>query len=512
MRVQASDIRASIVVFLVALPLCLGIALASNAPLSSGILAGIIGGMVIGILGGSDVSVSGPAAGLTVIVASAIAQLGGFPAFTAAVVLAGLIQLALGFLKAGELGNFFPASVIKGMLAAIGLILILKQIPHAVGWDHDYMGDESFDVVGGENTFSELLNGWNRLHWGATTVALVALVIMLVWDKILIKKFPKLSLIPSALLAVIVSVILNELVLSQSAEFAIEATHLVQLPFTGGLQSFFDGINVPDLRLLQEVAVWKFAFTIAIVASLETLLSLDAAEKIDPLKRVSRKNKELRAQGLGNLLSGLVGGLPMTAVIVRTSANVTGGGLHRTSSFFHGVWLLLAMILFPTLLNRIPLAALAAVLLLVGYKLCSPGLVKQQWKQGVAQFVPFVITVIAIMFTDLLVGITVGLFVGLIFVLRSNSHSSILKIELDGQVLIRFCKDVSFLQKNRLRAILRDMPDESRVVIDGSRSVQVDHDIVELVEDFMLSAPSRNINVKLQKSPLALCEMFKGNP
>ena len=510
MRIQATDIRASVVVFLVALPLCLGIALASNAPLSAGILAGIIGGIVIGFLGGSDVSVSGPAAGLTVIVASSIAQLGGFPAFTAAVVLAGAIQLALGLFKAGELGNFFPASVIKGMLAAIGLILILKQLPHAVGWDSDFMGDESFGNVDGVNTFSELLTSWERLHWGATAVAIIALGLMLTWDKIIIKKVPKLNVIPSALLAVVVAIALNEILFSGTT-FAIQNAHLVQLPFEGGLRSFLDGINMPDMSVITNPVLWKVAFTIAIVASLETLLSLDAAEKIDPLKRVSRKNKELRAQGLGNIISGLVGGLPMTAVIVRTSANVTGGGLHKTSAIFHGLWLMAAVILFPNILNRIPLAALAAVLLLVGYKLCSPKLFKQQWKLGMAQFIPFVVTVLAILFTDLLVGITVGLFVGLIFVLKSNARSSVMKIQLDDHTLVRFSKDVSFLQKNRLRAILRDLPDSSQVVIDGSRSVHVDHDIVELVEDFICSAPSRNINVQLQKSPLALCEMFKGN-
>lgn len=509
MNFKATDIRSSVVVFLVALPLCLGIALASNAPLSSGILAGIIGGIVIGIFGGSAISVSGPAAGLTVIVATAITQLGSYPAFAAAVVLAGAMQLAMGFLKAGELGNFFPASVIKGMLAAIGLILILKQLPHAVGWDSDYMGDESFGNLEGANTFSELLTSFERLHWGATIVAAISLALMLGWDKIILKKLPKLAIMPSALLAVVFAVVLNEVLFAGNATLAIGVSHLVQLPFEGGLQSFMNSIQLPDMSVMNQFAVWKVAITIAIVATLETLLSLDAAEKIDPLKRVSRKNKELRAQGLGNLLSGLVGGLPMTAVIVRTTANVTGGGLTQLSAFLHGVWLLLAVILFPGILNRIPLSALAAILLIVGYKLASPSLMKQQWKLGLNQFIPFIVTILSILFTDLLTGIIIGLFVGLIFVLKSNSRSSIMKIEEDDRVLIRFCKDVSFLQKNRLRAMLRDLSDNGHVVIDGSRSVHVDHDIVELVSDFVQSAPSRNIQVRIHKSSLALCAMFK---
>lgn len=509
MQLKSNDIRSSIVVFLVALPLCLGIALASNAPLSAGIISGIIGGMIVGSLGGSHVSVSGPAAGLTVIVAAAISELGGMPAFALAVFLAGVMQFLMGYFKAGELGNFFPASVVKGMLAAIGLILILKQMPHAFGWDADYMGDESFGTVDGANTFTDILNGLKRFHSGATTVALLSVGLMLLWDKILIKKFPKMALFPSALAAVLVGVALNELIFVGYPYLIIEKEHLVQLPFTGGLGSFLNGFMLPDWSAITNPITWKVAATLAIVASLETLLSLDAADKLDPLKRTSRKNKELRAQGVGNLLAGLVGALPMTAVIVRTSANVTGGALQRTSAILHGLWLLLAVILVPDLLNRIPLSVLAAVLILVGWKLATPTLFKQQWKMGLAQFVPFFVTVVTILFTDLLVGITVGFFVGIFFVLRSSNHSSVTIVKQDDHVLIRFYKDVSFLQKPHIRALLRDLPDNTQIVIDGSRSVHVDHDIVELVQDFVLSAPARNINVKLQKSSLALCALFK---
>lgn len=511
MRIQTSDVRASIVVFLVALPLCVGIALASNAPLSAGIFAGIIGGIVIGILGGSSVAVSGPTAGLTVIVASSITQLGNYPAFAGAVVLAGCLQLIMGFLKAGELGNFFPASVIKGMLAAIGLILILKQIPHMFGWDVDYMGDESFGNFEGVNTFTEIVRGWESHHWGAVIVSVLTITVVLLWERILQVKWPKLSRLPSPLVAVASAIAVNEWLFAGSSNLEIVNGHLVKLPFAGGFAGIFGEMALPDMTVWSNPLAWKIALSIAVFSSLESLLTLDASEKIDPLKRVTRKNKELRALGFGNLLSGMIGGLPIASVLVRTSANVRGGGLHPISAILHGTWILLAVLCFPNILNRIPLASLAAILVLVGFRLCSPQLFRQQWRMGMTQFIPFIVTVLAILFTDLLVGIGIGLVVGMIYVLKSNSHSSIMKIQLDEHTLVRFCKDVSFLQKNRLRAILRDLPDNGHVVIDGSRSVYIDHDIVELVEDFMCSAPSRNINVRIQKSPLALCDMFKGN-
>jgi len=510
MKLKSNDIRSSVVVFLVALPLCLGIALASGAPLAAGIIAGIIGGVVVGLLGGSEVSVSGPAAGLTTIVAAAIAELGGMPGFSTALVIAGVLQFAMGYFHAGELGNYFPASVIKGMLAAIGLILILKQLPHAVGWDADFMGDESFGTVEGRNTLTDLLQGFERFHAGATLIALFSVGLMLLWDKVLVKKFPRLSLFPSALAAVVSGVAINELLFTGNSTFFITTDHLVQLPFEGGIQSFFAGFMLPDWSAVANPKTWKVAVTLAIVASLESLLSLDAADKIDPLKRSSLKNKELRAQGVGNFLSGLVGALPMTAVIVRTSANVTGGALTKMSAILHGLWLLLAVILAPHILNRIPLSVLAAVLILVGWKLSAPKLFKEQWRLGKAQFIPFVVTVAAILLTDLLIGIGVGFLVGIFFVLKSNSHSAVTVVAHDKtQLLIRFSKDVSFLQKPRVRALLRGVADGSSVVIDGSRSIHIDRDIEELVEDFMCSATNRNISVTLQKSSLALSPMFK---
>lgn len=509
MRLALNDVRASVVVFLVALPLCLGIALASNAPLSSGILAGILGGLIIGSFGGSHVSVSGPAAGLTMIVAGAIEQLGGFSSLSSALILAGVIQFAFGILKAGELGHFFPSSVIKGMLAAIGLILILKQLPHAIGWDVDYMGDESFSRTDGSNTFSDLILSLSRFHVGATIISLASICLMLFWDKIVTKRKPILANVPSALIAVATGIIINEALLNRFEFLSLRAEQFVRLPFQGGITGLFSNVSLPNLNAFGLLTTWKVAVTIAIVASLETLLSLDAADKIDPLKRISRKNKELRAQGFGNFLCGLIGALPITAVIVRTSANVTAGGLTRVSAILHAMWMMLAVILFPSWLDHIPLASLAAILILIGWKLTTPALFRQQWNLGKAQFIPFVVTVIMILLTDLLVGITIGLAVGVVFVLISNAHSSVVLVKQDLHTLMRFSKDVSFLQKARVRALLRDLPDGGQVVIDGSRSVHVDHDITELIEDFLESAPSRNIKVQLQKSPLALCALFK---
>lgn len=506
---RGNDLRSSLVVFLVALPLCLGIALASNAPLSAGIISGILGGIVVGFLGGSPVSVSGPAAGLTVIVFGAIAELGSFQVFTSAVVLCGVIQLAMGVLRAGELGNFFPTSVIKGMLAAIGITLILKQVPHAVGWDSDFMGDSSFGSVEGQNTFSDLINSLGAIHLGALTISLTSLGIMLCWDKVLSKKIPFLKNIPSALVAVCIAVFLNNIIFVHNSNLILGAEHLVNLPFEGGLQSFINAISFPDINAFGKLSTWKVAITLAIVASIETLLSLDAADKIDPLHRTSHKNKELRAQGVGNIICGILGALPMTAVIVRTSANVASGGTSRISAILHGAWLLLAVILFPSLLTKIPLSVLASILILVGWKLTSLDVIRQQIKYGKEQFIPFAVTIVAIVFTDLLVGIAIGLVVGLFSVIKTNYHSSVVKMELDENILIRFSKDVSFLHKSIVRLMFRELPDGSKVILDGSRSVYVDYDILDLIQEFLASAPNRDIQVTLKKSRLALCDLFK---
>jgi MFS superfamily sulfate permease-like transporter len=504
-----SDLRSSLVVFLVALPLCLGIALASNAPLSAGLLAGIVGGLVVGSISGSQVSVSGPAAGLTVIVAAAISDAGTFGAFALSVFLSGIFQIIFSFFQGGNLGNYFPSSVIKGMLAAIGLILILKQLPHAIGYDADFMGDQAFFQFDGENTFSEILKAFQAVTPGAAIVALISLFIMIGWDKGSRSGKTIFQLIPGALIAVVISVVLNELFKAFSPDLIIESKHLVQLPFDGGFGEFFGAIRFPDWSAFQNVQTYVTALVIAIVGSIESLLSVEAADKIDEQGRVTSKNRELLAQGMGNAFSGLIGGLPLTAVIVRTSANITAGAKTKLSAILHGVWLLSCVIFIPNILNLIPLSCLAAVLLLVGYKLTKPELIKSVYKKGWNQFAPFVITVMAILFTDLLVGIMIGMLVGFFFVIRSGIHQSIVMVNDDNRYLIRFYKDVSFLQKSTLLKYFDQIPEGASLVIDGSRSVYVDEDITDLIDDYLRRARGYGIKVELKKSTLALSNYFK---
>ena len=504
-----NDAQASLVVFLVALPLCLGIALASNAPMSAGLLAGIIGGMVVGALSGSPISVSGPAAGLTVIVAKSISDLGSFEIFTLSVFISGLIQILLCILRGGTIGNYFPTSVIKGMLAAIGIILILKQLPHALGYDADFMGDESFDQIDGENTFSELSLALRSLHYGSMIIALTSILIMLGWDTKRFKENQYLRLIPGALVAVLVAVGLNQLFAEFAPLYLIESKHLVQIPYEGGFRDFVMTLRLPDWSHLSNPKVYITAMTIAVVGSLESLLSIDAADKIDEGARVSSKNKELFAQGLGNALSGLVGGLPVTAVIVRTTANVTAGAKSNLSAVLHGLWLFLCVVTIPDILNLIPLSCLAAVLILVGYKLAKPSIIKSMYRKGMNQFIPFLVTVVAIILTDLLIGILIGMVVGFVFVIRSSMHKSIVMVHEGSQYLIRFHKDVSFLQKRSLLELLDQIPENSYVVIDGSRGVFVDEDINEIIADYQKRAESLNVRVELKRSSLALSPLFR---
>jgi MFS superfamily sulfate permease-like transporter len=503
------DVQASIVVFLVALPLCLGIALASNAPLSSGLYAGIIGGIIIGFASGSNISVSGPAAGLTAISVTAIHNLGSFEAFTLAVFLSGLFQLLFALFKGGGIGDFFPSSVIKGMLSAIGLILILKQIPHAVGFDADFIGDESFTQNGDENTFSFLISAFQYLHLGAVVISFVSLSIMLFWEKLAKKQYKFFQIVPGALIAVVSSILINYLYQIKFPNLLLSGEHLVQLPFAGGLENFVAGFKLPDWSFLSRPIIYATAFTIALVSSIQSLLSVDAADKLDEEARVTNKNRELFAQGLGNVFSGLVGGLPLTAVIVRSSANVTAGGKSKLSAILHGVWLCLCVILIPNVLNLIPLAALASILLLVGYKLTKPELIKQIYKRGINQFIPFVVTIISILFTNLLLGIFIGLIVGFIFVIKSNIHKSIVMIQDCELFLIKFYKDVSFLQKASLQKIFNSIPDGSRVVIDGSASIYIDEDIQDMIEEFIKREQCTGTTIELKKSSLALCPLFK---
>lgn len=507
------DLKSSVVVFLVALPLCLGIALASGAPLASGLFAGMVGGIIVGSLSHSNLSVSGPAAGLTVIVAGAISDLGSFEAFTLSVMFAGVIQVIVGLVRGGTIGNYFPTSVIKGMLAAIGLILILKQFPHAIGYDADFMGDESFIQPDGQNTFSEIVLAIRSTHTGSILIALLSLFIILGWEKMASKGKAFFQLVPGALIAVISSIVVNEIFKRSglSQEFIIAQKHLVQLPFAGGLNDFLSGIKMPDWNSLPNPKIYTTAMVLAIVASIESLLSIEAADKLDEQGRITSKNRELFAQGVGNTICGLIGALPVTAVIVRTSANATAGAKTKLSAILHGIWLLLCVITIPFVLNLIPLSCLAVVLILVGYKLTKPQLIKEMYKKGLRQFIPFIATIVAILFTDLLIGIIMGMAVGFFYVIKSSVHKSIVMVHEDNHYLIRFYKDVSFLQKARLQKLLMSIPAGASVVIDGSTTVFVDDDIVDVIEDFMKRARTNNINVEIKRSTLALSPMFKEN-
>ena len=497
MRSLGSDLPAGVVVFLVALPLCLGIALASGAPLFSGLIAGIVGGLVVGALSGSQLSVSGPAAGLTVIVLNAITTLGTFEAFTLAVVIAGLIQLTLGFLRAGTIGHFFPSSVIKGMLTAIGFILILKQIPHALGDDRDYEGDEAFFQPDGENTFTEIALAIQNIDLGALIIAAICLSILIFWERPFMNKQKWTSIVPGPLVAVVVGTVINFFIYDSS--MVLGGKHLVNLPVSENLDEFISIFSLPDFGQISNPDIWVVAITIAIVASLETLLSLDAVDKLDPYKRIAPANQELKAQGVGNAISGLLGGLPVTAVIVRSTANISSGAKTKVSAIFHGLLLILSVAFFPHILNMIPLAALAAVLLMVGYKLAKPKLFKEIYAQGRSQFIPFIVTILAILFTDLLIGITIGIVTGLYFVVTTNLNMAIRVVTEDNTVKINFEKDVSFLNKAFLRRTLRDIPNGSHVIIDESESIFIDHDIIETIDDFKYTADQEDIKLEIRQ-------------
>jgi len=494
------DLPSSVVVFLVALPLCLGIALASGAPLFSGIIAGMIGGIVIGSLSGSQLSVSGPAAGLTAIVVVAIGKLQVYEAFLLAVVLGGIIQIILGFLKAGILGDYIPSSVIKGMLAAIGLILILKQFPHLVGYDKDFAGDESFQQPDGHNTFSGLFGAFRQLIPAALIIGIVSLLIMIVWEKYVAPKAKFLQLMPAPLVVVLVAVAINESLKVSSPSMAIKETHLVKMPVADSFNSFISFFTFPDFSHILNPVVWTTAVTIAIVASLETLLNIEAADDLDPYQRVTPTNRELMAQGAGNMFSGLIGGLPITSVVVRTSANINAGAKTKMSTIFHGILLLLSVAFIPSLLNLIPLSALAAILIYTGFKLAKPSLFIKFYKKGWDQFLPFAITVVAILLTDLLKGIVIGCFVGLFFVIRSNFKSAVLVVNDANRYLFRLRKDVSFLNKPIVKNRLEKVPENSYVLIDATRADFIDKDIVEVIEDFLKHAPLKGITVELKKS------------
>ncbi len=500
-----NDLPAGLVVFLVALPLCLGIALASGAPLFSGIIAGIVGGTIVAMTSGSALSVSGPAAGLTVIVLNAITQLGSYEVFLLAVVLAGLIQIALGFLKAGIIGYYFPSSVIKGMLAAIGIILILKQLPHAVGYDKDNEGDFDFIQADGQNTFSEILNSFNHIHPGAVIIAAISLFILIMWERPFLKKYTFFKIVPGALLVVILGIVINEWFKASNPSLYLSGEKLVQLPVATSANEFIGQFTLPDFSAFGNYHVYVVAITIAIIASLESLLSVEAADKLDPYKRNTPTNRELKAQGLGNMVSGLIGGLPLTAVIVRSSANINSGGKTKLSAVFHGIFLLLSVIGLASVLNKIPLACLAALLLTVGYKLAKVSLFKSMFKLGWDQFLPFVVTVIAIQFSDLLKGIGIGMAISVFFILRNNYKRSYFfhkETHKEGDIItITLAEDVTFLNKGSIMQTLTHLPENTTVVIDGSKSHNIDLDVLEIIHDFKNTAELKNINLELKNIP-----------
>ncbi|GLI95649.1 SulP family inorganic anion transporter [Methylocystis echinoides] len=494
------DIPAGVVVFLVALPLCLGIAVASGAPPFSGVIAGIVGGLVVSVVSGSQLSVSGPAAGLTVIVAAAVEKF-GLGGAVLAVALSGLFQIGMGYARAGVIGAYFPSAVIKGMLAAIGLILIVKQLPHAIGYDADADRDLSFLEDGANATFSFVWSSLNSISPGSTIVALVSLAILLLWDTDRIRGNRILALVPGPLVAVLFGILFNLAAQAVAPFFAISPQHLVTLPPISGPLEFAGQIHLPDFRLLTDYHICVTAATLALVGSLETLLSLEAVDKLDPLKRTAPTNQELKAQGVGNLLSGIMGGLPITAVIVRSSANINAGAHTKVACIVHGVLLLLSVMFLASVLNMIPLACLAAVLLLTGYKLAKPRLVAEQFEKGFEQFAPFAVTIAAILLTDLLKGMAIGMAVGLFFVLRTNYHSAFTLTRDGNHYLLRLQKDVSFLNKAPLRTILEEIEGDSFVVIDGTRATFIDRDIMETLEDFMKAASDSNIRVILKDLP-----------
>ena len=491
------NLPSGIVVFLVALPLCLGIALASGAPPLSGIIAGIIGGIVIGLISNSQISVSGPAAGLAAIVLGAITDLGSFELFLTAGLIAGIIQIILGFAKAGSISNYFPNNVIEGMLAGIGVIIILKQIPHAIGYDKDFEGNQAiFDGFNLQAYFSNLVNA---ISLGAILVTLISLAILITWDKV--PSLKKMKLLPGALVAVTVGILFNEFFRGTALEISKE--NLVTLPIPQTAEDFKNLITFPDFSGFLNPQVWIIGATIAIVASIETLLCIEAADRMDTHKRITDTNLELKAQGLGNLISSLIGGLPMTSVVVRTSANANAGATSKMSAIAHGFLLLISALSIPFILNKIPLATLAAVLLLVGYKLASPSKLKHFLKKGKYQFIPFIATVIAVVALDLLKGVALGLAISIIFLLFGNMkrayYFSREELEDADEITLDLAEEVSFLNKAAIKKTLKNIKPNSSVIINAKKTSYISDDIIELIEDFAnIRAKEDNIEVALE--------------
>ena len=500
-----NDLPASIVVFFVALPLCLGIALASGAPLFAGVIAGIIGGVVVGALSGSRVGVSGPAAGLAAIVLTAIGTLGGYENFLVAVVLGGVIQLVFGILKAGIIGYYFPSSVIKGMLTGIGIIIILKQIPHFFGYDSEPEGADSFIEASGENTFSAIFSIFDNIAVGPTVVGLISLAILLLWSNVLVKKGKIFEVIQGPLVAVAVGIIFYALT-KTSDVFGVSTAHLVSVPVPDSFDSFIGQFSFPNFSAITNPEVWVIAFTIALVASLETLLCVEATDKLDPEKSVTPTNRELLAQGTGNIISGLIGGLPITQVIVRSSANIQSNGKTKMAAILHGFLLLISVVLIPTLLNMIPLSVLAAILLIVGYKLAKPALFFKMYKLGWKQSIPFFVTVLGVV----------------VILLKSYQNSHFLHIEDNSngkhKIKMTLAEEVTFFNKGAILKELDSLPRDTYFEFDVTKTRYLDYDIIEILEDFAFKAKERNIDIKLiskrgiVENPESFIEFFKLRP
>jgi MFS superfamily sulfate permease-like transporter len=497
------DFPASVVVFFVAMPLCLGIALASGAPLFAGIIAGVVGGIVVGSASGSAIGVSGPAAGLAVIVFAAIATLGSWEAFLVSVMLAGILQAVMGFLRLGTIAYYFPTSVIKGMLSGIGLIIILKQIPHALGYDKDFEGHLSFDYSQG--VFANLQNIIAGITPAAVIITIISMIILLLWETSFFKRHRIFQMIQGPLVVVAIGILMTNLFNGGILPYQLSREHLVNIPVANSIGEFLGQFTLPDFTQLTNPAVYWIALVMAVIASLETLLCVEATDKIDPYKRVTPTNRELKAQGVGNILSGLIGGLPITQVIVRSSANITFGARTKASAILHGFFLLISAIAIPTVLNQVPLASLACILFLVGYKLAKPSLFQAMYKLGWDQFVPFVVTVAAIVFTDLLKGIGIGMVVAIFYILRGHYRNAfVLDKKKNGErdsFVLTLAEEVSFLNKGAILQLLNDLPRKSEIVIDGSRTKIIDYDVIEIIRDFQVNAENKDITISVISVP-----------
>lgn len=487
-----------LVVFLVALPLCLGIALASGAPPLSGIIAGIVGGLVVGSISNSNISVSGPAAGLTAIVLTAITDLGAFELFLCAGIIAGLLQLILGFIRAGSISNYFPNNVIEGMLAAIGIIIILKQIPHALGFDKDYEGHESiFDNGLNFGYFTEL---FGAIQPGAIIITLISVAILIIWDRVPALK--RIKMLPGALVAVVTGIILNQIFKMTGSSLEIQTQHLVSLPVPQSFDDFKNLVTMPDFNGFTNPKVWIAGATIAIVASIETLLCIEASDRLDVQRRITDTNLELKAQGIGNLISSFIGGLPMTSVVVRSSANANSGATSKLSTIIHGILLLICVLSIPVVLNLIPLATLAAVLIMVGYKLAKPATFKHFWHLGKFQFIPFIATVVAVVATDLLKGVGIGLAISVFYILQGNMkrayYLSREKLDDADEIKMKLAEEVSFLNKAAIKKTLKNIQPNSKVIIDARETSYIATDVLEMIQDFAnIRAKEEDITVEL---------------